>query len=340
MKKAKKIIGSCLVLSMLLATSALAVDANTPVIIVEDDMVSQARYQNGQEMVTVSEIDQLCDERLEAVVTHDMEKYNEVTETLRGYGVEEISYDEAVDMVGVEATFENSNGVPLAEEIRGGIIYETYDSIYTLDGKKYDIRRILASPDPDYPRDSLLYTTGDTDEFKNDYSAKANAMKLAGIGVETIAGLASNTIGAVQTVYGVLTDVHDALSPTDTVTNIRASYTWNIAEACSFVLVRNSGTLESYLIRGVYHKAAAALGVNVPTLAVDGHDIVADISQGKVRGTATPVNYNSTLKAVQGFVNGRRYQSSVTDIIFRGVENQIVEERNLRNPMTPNEAGY
>ena len=341
MQKVRGIAVLCLALSMVLSTVSYAADVKSTAVIVEDDMLPLENYLDAEQVVTVSEIDQLCDERLEAIVTHNMEKYNEITDTLRSYGVEEISYNDVMCMAGDEGTIDNANGVPLSTETRGGITFETFDTTYKLNGKYYDVRRILATPDPSYPHDTWLYTTGDTDELRNDRSAMATVMKLMGIGVQTSVGLASNTIGTAQTVYRVLGDVNDALSSTDTVTNISASYTWNVAEACSFVLVCNSGTLESYQIRGIYHKAAASLGVSVPTLVVgNGQNIVTGIDQGSMSGTATPINYKSKKKAVEGFISGKRYQSSVTRVIFKGIEDQIIEQRNLKNPTAPTDVGY
>ena len=179
MKKVGGMAVLCLALSMVLSTVSYAADVKSTAVIVEDDMLPLENYLDTEQVVTVSEIDQLCDERLDAIVTHNMEKYNEITDTLRSYGVEEISYNDVMCMAGDEGTIDNANGVPLSTETRGGITFETFDT-----------------------------------------------------------------------------------------------------------------------------------------------------------------NYNSTKKAVEGFISGKRYQSSVTRVIFKGIEDQIIEQRNLKNPTASTDVGY
>lgn len=110
--------------------------------------------------------------------------------------------------------------------------------------------------------------------------------------------------------------------------------------ACSFVYVLNE-TNQLYELRGRYHKASASIGVTIPQLSVTGiQDIETSMLQNSHSGTATPVNYNSTLKAVQGFINKKTYQASVEGVKMTGIEKKTIKNITFNLPMTPLEVGY
>ena len=345
MKKPKNLMALVLaVLTMLSSTiTAFAAeienehDFEKSVVIVEDGMLQQGQIpmqMDGEtQIVTVSNIDAIIDERQDAVLRNDQKRYAELTEMLRSYGVEEVTPSEIAVLTGDDAP------MLAASETRGGITYETYNTTYTYSGTTYSIRRILATPVPGYSSDTVLYKTGDID-IKNSRTAKADAMAVLGIAVEAGIGLASDKIGIAQTVYSFFKDVSDQLKKTSEITNIKASYTWNTAMACSFVYVLNE-TNQLYELRGRYHKASASIGVTIPQLSVTGiQDIETSMLQNSHSGTATPVNYNSTLKAVQGFINQKTYQASVEGVKMTGIEKKTIKNITFNLPMTPLEVGY
>lgn len=346
MKPVKKFLAFGLAVVMMLSSSvAFATekeggeDRQSTYIIVEDDMLQQGLVampaDTDTNIVTVSEINVINDERMEAVVQGDEQRYAELTELLHSYGVQEVTPSEVAELTGEDVSMQQSS------ETRNGITYETYNTTYrhSGNGKTYEILRILATPDPDYSRDTVLYKSGDI-TIQNSKTAKANAMTVIGAAASASASLANDKIGIAQTVYGFFKDVNSGLSSTSEITNIKASYTWNTALACSFIYVRENPNA-AYNLRGLYHKATASIGVTIPKLSVSGdQDINAYMLQKSHSGTATPVYFDSTKKAVEGFINGKQYQSSVTRVTMTGVEKKTIKDMRFSLPMTPLEAGY
>lgn len=332
----KKVLASLLAgicsISIGMNTIVSAASIPSPITIVEDDMMQNLSESANSQIVTVSEIDDLYEKRLEATVNHDLETYDQITQTLRNYGVEKLSYNEVMELT--NDSTDDSEASFLADN---GITYESYNTTYRYDGETYEILRILATPDPRYGKDTMLYTTGVTTCHNVD-PQKATLMPLIEVGVDSLLGL-SNKANIAKTVYDVFRGIADGLSSTSTITDIEAVYVWNVAEACSFVHVRKQSNA-SFALRGVYHKASAGVGINLPVLYVNGNDISASIDQANISVNATPVNYNSTAKAVESFVEGGKYRSSVTDVELLGVQDESIEHIYLSNPETPSEAGY
>lgn len=331
----KRIVLTGLIAALMLTSSAFAVgtEAESPVFIVEDDMLSQVTMDEGetQKIVTVSEIDAICDERLDAIAAGDIEEYDALTQTLRSYGVKEVSPAEVAALTG------ENTPITTASTTRNGITYETYNTTYTYNGTTYKILRILATPSS--ARSSVLYKNGSI-SIKNSKSAKANAMSCIGAGVGAASAIAVNKIGIAQTVYGFFSNVSNQLSSTSEITNIKANYVWNTAVACSFIHVKKTDN-ETFKLRGLYHKASASIAVTIPELSVTGNqNIQTSMLQKAHTGQATPVNYDSTLKAVQGYINNKQYQSSITSVNMTGIEKKTIKNVSLGVPMTPLEAGY
>nr|WP_297280126.1 hypothetical protein [uncultured Butyricicoccus sp.] len=312
-------------------------DLQGKVAIVEDDMLQQGLVtvpaDADTKIVTVSDIDSIFDERLEAIVEGDQEKYDELTEILRSYGVEEVTLPEIAELTGEDMPAQQSSST------RNGITYETYNTTYKYNGKSYDILRILATPVSGYKNDTILYKSGDV-TLKNSKSAGANSMYVLKSTVSSVAGLASNKIAVAQTVYNFFKGIRDQVSSTSEITNIKASYVWNTALGCSFIYVRENPKA-SFDLRGLYHKASASIGVTIPQISVKGHqNIETSMLQNSHSGVATPVNYDNTLKAVQGFINKKQYQSSVEGVKMTGIEGKTIKNMTFNLPMTPSEAGY
>lgn len=312
-------------------------DLQGKVAIVEDDMLQQGLVtvpaDADTKIVTVSDIDSIVDERLEAVVEGDQEKYDELTEILRSYGVEEVTLPEIAELTGEDIPAQQSSST------HNGITYETYNTTYKYNGKSYEILRILATPVSGYTNDTILYKSGDI-VIKNSKPAGVNAMYVLKSTVSSVAGLASDKIAVAQTVYNFFKGIRDQVSSTSEITNIKASYDWNTALACSFIYVRENPKA-AFDLRGVYHKASASIGVTIPQIAVKNYqNIETSMLQNSHSGIATPVNYDNTLKAVQGFINKKQYQSSVEGVKMTGVEGKTIKNMNFNLPMTPAEAGY
>ena len=159
-------------------------------------------------------------------------------------------------------------------------------------------------------------------------------MKFIGITAEAAIGLASDSIGVVQTVYGALQSYINAFSPTTTVTNISSSYTWNVGETCVFVYVKS--TTGEWVMGAQYSKATASVTVVTPTLEYGTNGAIASAITKYYSGSATPTNYNDTAKAVNAFLGADLYDDArITRIVINGIEGKTVETVNLVNPDFP-----
>lgn len=315
-----------LILSALVLIVAIVPNQNLYASMVDEEITNNSE-------VRINEIDKLIDKRTEALLTSDFKLYNKINNEVKELGVEEITLDEVVKLTESSTDYRNTYLRSISSDPT--IRYEKTNYTYSSGGKTYDIMKITATP---LGQEGLLYKTGTT-VVENSSSASANSMKFIGIGVSSLAGVASSTISIVQTIYSAIKDFVSVLTPTSTIKNIKASYTWNTAETCSFIYIFDK-SIGSYKLGARYHKVSSGLGVSVPNLVVNGGDSVAVVNQWNKSGIATPVNYDSTSVAVDYFRRSSIYTSSISKVLITGIEGKIVNKVYLRNPQNPREAGY
>lgn len=311
----KKIISSIMAL-MLVLSMAIPVSAAEQAQGVET-IVGNIK---GRSLTTIEDIDLLVEERNQAYLEENYELVDNLTNELHACGMGTITLEELNELIGNEQV----------AATRSGATFETVYSTYSTGGKTYDIMRVYATP----TTSSNLYMTGVT-AVKNSASAQANAMSFVNITVQAAAGLASNTISAVQTVYGALKSYISALSTTSTIKNISSSYTWNAAETCVFVYVKSSVT-GAWMQAAQYSKATATVTVVTPTLNYGTSGAITSAITKTYSGSATPTNYNSTAKAVTEYLGAGLYdQARVNKIVIKGIEGKAVKTINLLNPDIP-----
>ncbi len=333
---------TAIALLLSLSPSTFAISASPSYTIVEDDMLAStaAPASSSSNIVTVSEIQSLLNDRTVALLNDDDASYDEITETLRTYGVKEISYEDLPTLLG-EAPLHSTFSTPDETYTTENSVFEYYYTTYTYRGTTYDIMRILASPNPNASGDTILYNT-DVEILHNSKSSTLIAMELLGIGVESLIGVESvvgagvSTAGTIAlTLFDVIDTVSSGLSTTSRVSNVSATYTWNLAEDCSWVFVSNRGE-GNYQLAGCYHKGSMGVSVAVPKLTVNNMDSTAYIDSVNRQITAYPENYDSTYYALDSYVNGSgAYISSITALPVEGIEGQVVTMARLNNPIYP-----
>lgn len=313
----KKIITMFMAVALVLSV-AIPVSAAEPVS--ETEVVLKNRIaRSSYSTLSVSDIDQLVEDRNQAYLLEDYDAVNQISDELYENGMSMISLEELNALTGEENT----------QISRSGATFETVYSTYSTGGKKYDIMRVYATP----TSSSELYMTGIT-AVKNSASAKANAMSFINITVQAAAGLASNTISAVQTVYGALSSLVSNLSSTSTIKNISSSYTWNVAETCVFVYIK-SPTTGMWIQGAQYGKASSSVTVVTPTLTYGTNGAIASSVTKTYSGTATPTNYNSTAQAVNGYLESVYTDAKVSKVVIKGIEGKTVKTIKLLNPDIP-----
>lgn len=326
----------CLFLAVFLLFSlsipALASSSYQSYTIVEDEMMLSgvSSLSNGEKLVPVSEVQLLFDQRSSALISGDMKTYNEITDRLRNYGVREISLDELLRLTGDDSIPTTYSGEISSTKYTR---FEYYYTTYSYAGKTYDIMRVLATPNPAYTGNSVLYHTGAVTKY-NRKNAALIAVDLLGIGITSTIGIKKG--GAIAlTLYDVVSTIGNGLSTTSKVSNVTATYTWNLAEDCSWIYVSKHNE-NNYKIAARYHKGSMGVGVVIPKLVVNGMNSTAYVKTINRQVTAIPTNYDSTYQAVRAFVAGTGvYQSSITSLPVTGVECQTVTTAVLSNPEHP-----
>ena len=270
--------------------------------------------------LTIEEIDELIQTRTMAYLFSDFELAENITDILYQNGMEEISLAEICQITDYDGEITVSDS---------GATFETIYGSYTSSGVTYQTMRIYATPSTG----SNLYKSGVTTK-KNSSSAAANVMKFISISSSAAAGIYSDSLGVVLTVYSALKSLVSQLSATTTITNISASYTWAVAETCVFIYIKNSSG--SWSLSAQYSKASASVTAVVPTLEYGSDGAIADTLTKKYTGSITPNNYNSMSKAVSAFINGGIYSSArINKIIIKGISGKTVKSVSLLNPYYP-----
>lgn len=274
--------------------------------------------------ITISDIDTLLEREMEALVSNDYQTQEQLSRKLEQLGIKEITYQELATLTGDEnPSFKNA-------QLSSSATFRTVYSTYTSGGKTYNVMRVYATPSG---QTGTLYQTGVT-AVKNSTSAVAKGMQFVKIGVLAVAGIASNTIGTIQTVYDALKSGVSVLSPTSTITDIQTSYTWNAAESCVFVYFKNAQG--SWTISGQYSKVSSSVHAATPTLKVNGQSVITSIISKTYSGSATPQNYDDTAMAFHAFRAGANvYRSCITKVVVTGIEGKSVKTISLANPPIP-----
>lgn len=326
MKRWKSLLVSGMMLFGVLCTPSQSVCAM-------NNLEESSTVLNSELLVSdINQIDSLIEKRTAALINGNEEQYEYLDERVRATGTEEVSLEEILSLTGASNTTKaRSPSTKYANSIK----YEktTYKYRYS-DGKTYSVMKITATP----TGEGLLYKTGST-TIKNSSSAAANAMQFIKIGASSVAGIASNKISIAQTVYSALAGGVSQLSSKSTITKIKANYTWNTSETCSYIYIYDK-SLGSYRLGARYHKVSSGIGASVPTLTIKNKGSVAVVNQRSYSGSATPVNYDSVSQAIKYYKKKAVYTSSITKVDIKGVEGKTVRNVRLANPQTPSEAGY
>lgn len=280
-------------------------------------------YEITDSGVPIQEIDKLIEERTAAQLMNDKDQVDILSDSLSEYGLNPISRQEINKL--------DNNSSSAIAKASSNVKFETINTTYTVNGVKYKIKRIYATP----IGQSNIYKTGVT-TLTNSKSASAIAMNFFKTTVSCAAGIASDTISIAQSAYSAFSGIVNGLKTTSTINNIKATYTWNTAETCAFIYFLNP-TTDAYILKVRYSKVSYGVGASIPVLTVDGKDASAKVIQKAYSGSATPKNYNNTYQAYLKFKNGGIHTAQINSINVKGVEGKTVKSIKLTNPQEPAE---
>lgn len=277
----------------------------------------------------------LIDQSVEAIINDDTETYKKAEQNLDTMGVEKVSYKEIISLTGYNANVSSLESSSVNSISSQTVTFRTQYLDYTQNGVTYDMMRIYATPTGS---EGSLYRTGTTtQQHKPSYTkVKASAVVALNMAISTIAGAASDTISIGQSVYELVNGIYTACTSTSTLDNVKASYTWNIAETCSFMYFKNKSETMWHL-KGRFSKASAAVGASVPLLSINGGNVYTSVAQKSYSGEAIPNNYNRVGNPFNAFLNGGIYESRITHVVIQGLAGTPVYTKPLANPSEPAE---
>lgn len=327
MKNFKKILAIILTLSVCYVSSfsVLATEISY------DDSYEFVTSESTGEKISIEEIDRLMDEKNEALLQDNIDEYKKINETLDDYGVDTVSLQEVISLTGTVPTFNANEDVNRL--YASTATFQTVYSTYVKNGVSYRAMRVYATPNG---QTGVLYKTGST-SLRDSATLPSKIMTVLETASSYGVGLIRK-IGAVYSAYDSLSSAIDELSPTSTITDIQANYTWNIAETCVFIYFPSTVASGAWIIKGRYSKVSLGVGISIPTLKIDGNNVTASVLQKNYSESAIPKDYNDIDKAFYAYQNGVVYEAyGASDITIRGIEGKIIKTIDLKNPSEPGE---
>lgn len=181
---------------------------------------------------TVEDVDILLQERNRAILRGDNAAADSIMNELYNMGVRPSTAEEISAL--------SDSGIMVAAS--GNYKLNTIEYSTIVNGTYYYIKRIDCAVLPG----CNLYTTMNISQRTIDASKRAASFDMCKAVGTTIAGVASPIAGAALTVYDVLKNTIENLTPTTIVEDISASYNVTILEQCSFYFYKVNNTWTPY----------------------------------------------------------------------------------------------
>lgn len=287
-----------------------------------------AEYDFSMSKTEEQVVDEMIEKRTQALVNGDMKRYKEIDDQLYGkHQLEHISAEQ-IDEV-TQGHIYNKMMTYSDISYNNNVRFEKIYGTKTRNNKKYKYMKIYATP----TSEGILYKSGAT-TIQNSNNYKASVLKLLNIGASAVGGAMSNTFGKAKTVYDMLSTM-SGISSVSTINNIKANYTWNVAEICTFVYFENQNAPGTWIIKGRYTRATASVSVAIPTLKIDGRNVSTNIQTKTYDARLSPENYGSIIKPLECYINGGFYETHIRKVNIIGLGGSIVTSVSLYNPEQP-----
>lgn len=288
-------------------------------------------------------VDELIEQRVDALTEGDMKRYYELTEELKKHGCEDVSFQEVRQLTGntpnnllnskARSTYNTFNsGISLYGAAATNVTFSTTYSTVKYNGKKYKIMKITASP----TGRGTLYKTGSVTKSYNK-PIKAGALNLLKVIVNT--ALSKNKVVKWLSFLDAAAGVPGKFNDTTKVEGIEANYTWVTEEICSFVYVYDA-RIKNYVIGASYNKAKYVVAMNIPYFKIKNGKRYSGIQQQQYTDWLTSANYGSVRAAVRYFNKGTTYNSWIYNVKMDGCKDQEIHNVYLLHPSTAMQLGY
>lgn len=288
-------------------------------------------------------VDELIEQRVDAMTDGDMSEYHELTEELEAHGCEDVSAQEVQELTGetsqglLNSQIQSRNNISvqtkgLYSAAASNVTFSKSITNVSYGGKSYKVMKITASP----KGRGTLFNTGSVTQKYNS-SIKAGSLNLLKI-VAKKAGSASNVIKLVS-LYDTVCSVIRGFKSTTKVEGVEANYTWTVEEICSFIYVYDA-RVKNYRISASYNKAKYVVSMNLPYLKVKNGKSYSGITHKQYSDWISAQNYGKTDKAISCFKQGTTYNSWVYNVSMAGCKGKNIKNVYLQHPESAMTLGY
>ena len=320
-KKLRAIHFICVILTLLLIFpyGNIFVDAENAM----DSGKSELIEQSPKSLI----IERLNDERTQAMLSGDSKRVNEITNELKNYGVEQMTYNEMCALF--------NEPMPIYEIQTDNYIYERYSDDFKWKGKVYSVMVIFITPTS--PECNLCVKGSFTEKRVNKIAA----------GALVALDIVSSVLGEVEelekivTVYDIIKTIQNFpnyFDSTTVVDNVEAAYLWSLAETCSFHYVPSAIGTSGWALVGRFNRINGAISTNVLGMNYDS-------ASGEAVGTIDTYNYSVNIQAdgfynemntVLDFYDGLGTKDNMTRYLeIKGVDGNVVHKVDFLNPPLP-----
>lgn len=289
---------------------------------------------NAENKELTIQAENLIDQSVKAIVSNDVESYEEIDQALDDMGVEKVSYEEVVQLTSLCSKNPNNDCIS-TYSANGNVTFRTQYLDYTKNGITYDMMRIYATPTNAFS--SLHRCDSKVTEFKSTTN-KATAAAVTGLNmaISTIGGAASDTISRFLSVYDLVKGIYSACSSTSIINNVTSNSTWDVAETCSFIYFKNKSE-QMWRLKGRFSQASASVNICIPQITFNGITAQSRMDVNYYYGDAVPKYYNRIEQPFNCFLNGGIYESRITHVVIFGVAGEVLHTNKLSNPAEPAE---
>lgn len=328
----------CLIIvcSMILSTHSVTVNA-------ADIYTAAPSEEEISSLADFDAVDELIEQRVNALTENDMNKYRKISEELKEHGCEDISAKEVQqltgntpnDLLNPQSLYQNrtfNSGISLYSAASTNVTFSKVMKKVKYKGKTYKVMKITASP----TGAGTLFKTGSVAKRYNRPIA-AGTLNVLKIIVKKV-GTESKLVKALS-LFDTVNSAIKGFEKTTKVQGVEANYTWAVDEICSFIYVYDK-RVKNYAIGASYNKAHYVVTVNIPYLKIKNGKKYSDISQNKYQGWVKAANYGKISKAISYMKQGQSYNSWLYNVEISGCKGQNIHNVYLAHPSTAMQLGY
>ena len=265
-----------------------------------------------------AKISALYDERLDAQVAGDTERFQEITIELEELGVERITKEEAYKIFNLPT--------PRYVIDKGDELYEKYSLDRRIDGKYYTYMTIIITPK--VPTHYLVHTGSFSQTMVE--PKRATEAEFINLAFSILGNLPyMQPVSWGMTLYDLAQLFIENVDPAATVSNIGASYTWNITEVTANYFMASETVPNMYIPIGMSNQVKGWIGGTILSWSFDSETggIAPEGMQYSYELDYSPSYFPNGGSAIEQYIKEQElFEERMKSIEVRGVDNDIVYE--------------